>query len=25
MDNDEADKRHGVQPTYKNVRGFLPL
>ena len=25
MDNDEADKRHGVQPTYKKVKGFQPL
>jgi hypothetical protein len=25
MDNDEATKRHGVQPTYKNVKGFHPL
>jgi len=25
MDNDEADKRHGVQPTYKRVKGFQPL
>ncbi len=25
MDNDEAKKRHGVQPTYKNVRGFQSL
>ena len=25
MDNDEADKRHGVQPTYKRVKGFAPL
>ena len=22
MDNDEAEKRHGVQPTYKKVKGF---
>jgi len=25
MDNDEAGKRHGVQPTYKKVKGFQPL
>ena len=25
MDNDEAKKRHGVQPTYKKVAGFQPL
>jgi hypothetical protein len=25
MDNDEAESRHGVQPTYKKVRGFQPL
>lgn len=25
MDNDEAKKRHGVEPTYKNVCGFAPL
>ncbi len=25
MDNDEADKRHGVQPTYKKVKGFQPI
>jgi len=25
MDNDEADKRHGVKPTYKKVKGFQPL
>jgi hypothetical protein len=25
MDNDEAEQRHGVQPTYKNVKGFQPL
>jgi len=25
MDNDEALKRHGVQPTYKRVKGFQPL
>ena len=25
MDNDEAAKRHGVRPTYKNVKGFQPL
>ncbi len=25
MDNDEAQKRHGVQPTYKKVKGFQPL
>ena len=25
MDNDEASKRHGVQPTYKKVKGFQPL
>ena len=25
MDNDEAGKRHGVQPTYKRVKGFAPL
>lgn len=25
MDNDEAEKRHGVQPTYKKVKGFHPL
>lgn len=25
MDNDEALKRHGVQPTYKKVKGFQPL
>ena len=25
MDNDEAEKRHGVQPTYKKVKGFQPV
>lgn len=25
MDNDEAEQRHGVQPTYKKVKGFQPL
>jgi hypothetical protein len=25
MDNDEAVKRHGVQPTYKKKKGFQPL
>ncbi len=25
MDNDEAVKRHGVEPTYKNVKGFGSL
>ena len=25
MDNDEADKREGVEPTYKKVKGFQPL
>lgn len=25
MNNDEALKRHGVQPTYKNKKGFQPL
>jgi len=25
MDNDEAEKRHGVSPTYKKVKGFQPL
>jgi len=25
MDNDEAQKRHGVEPTYKKVNGFQPL
>jgi hypothetical protein len=25
MDNDEAAKRHGVEPTYKNVKGFGSL
>jgi len=25
MDNDEANARHGVQPTYKKVKGFQPL
>jgi len=25
MDNDEAPARHGVQPTYKKVKGFHPL
>jgi hypothetical protein len=25
MDNDDASKRHGVQPTYKKVKGFQPL
>jgi hypothetical protein len=25
MDNDEAEQRHGVQPTYKGVKGFQPL
>ena len=25
MDNDEAQKRHGVQHTYKKVKGFQPL
>ena len=25
MDNNDAVKRHGVQPTYKKVKGFQPL
>lgn len=25
MDNDDAEKRHGVQPTYKKRKGFQPL
>ena len=25
MDNDEAEQRHGVKPTYKKVKGFQPL
>jgi hypothetical protein len=25
LDNDEATKRHGVEPTYKNVKGFGSL
>lgn len=25
MDNDDAVRRHGVSPTYKNVKGFQPL
>lgn len=25
LDNDEAPQRHGVQPTYKKVKGFQPL
>jgi hypothetical protein len=25
MDNDEALERHGVEPTYKKVKGFQPL
>jgi len=25
MDNDDAQKRHGVKPTYKNRKGFQPL
>jgi len=25
MDNDEAEVRHGVEPTYKKVEGFQPL
>ncbi|KPA12874.1 hypothetical protein MHK_006919, partial [Candidatus Magnetomorum sp. HK-1] len=25
MNNDDALKRHGVQPTYKKVKGFQPL
>jgi hypothetical protein len=25
MDNDEAIRRHGVEPTYKKVKGFQPL
>lgn len=25
LDNDEAQKRHGVQPTYKKKKGFQPL
>lgn len=25
LDNDEADKRQGVKPTYKKVKGFQPL
>ena len=25
LDNDDALKRHGVQPTYKKVKGFHPL
>jgi len=25
LDNDDADKREGVEPTYKKVKGFQPL
>jgi hypothetical protein len=25
MNNDEAEQRHGVEPTYKKVKGFQPL
>ncbi|MFV1963134.1 MAG: IS1380 family transposase [Acidimicrobiia bacterium] len=25
MDNDDAEKREGVEPTYKKVKGFAPL
>jgi hypothetical protein len=25
MDNDDAEKRHGVKPTYKKEKGFQPL
>lgn len=25
LNNDEAEKRHGVSPTYKKVKGFQPL
>jgi hypothetical protein len=25
MDNNEAKKRHGVEPTYKKYLGFQPL
>lgn len=25
LNNDDANKRHGVQPTYKKVKGFQPL
>lgn len=25
MDNDEAQQRHGVEPTYQKVKGFQPL
>ncbi len=25
LNNDDASKRHGVQPTYKKVKGFAPL
>lgn len=25
MDNDDAEKRHGVKPTYKKKKGFQPL
>lgn len=25
MDNDDANQREGVEPTYKNVKGFQPL
>lgn len=25
LDNDEAEARHGVEPTYKNIKGFQPL
>lgn len=25
MDNDDAEQRHGVKPTYKNKKGFQPL
>jgi hypothetical protein len=25
MDNDDAERRHGVQPTYKKRKGFQPL
>lgn len=25
LDNDDAEKRHGVEPTYKKVKGYQPL
>jgi hypothetical protein len=25
LDNDDAERRHGVEPTYKKKKGFQPL